>query len=268
MATTLAAGVSGVAGWEVVAASLSLVAVTVVVSWWLDLGVGRDTLVAAIRASVQLLAVGFLFRIIFESPHPTLWAVVWIVGMAALATAVVVRRAGVPVTALPLAAALAVAATTAISLGTVFGFGVLEAEPVSLVVVAGITIGNVLPAAVLAARQSVELIRDHPGQLEALLALGFDRRGALRFTRPRAARTAILPHIERTKVVGIVALPGAMTGLLLAGVEPVDAVIVQLLVMLLVLGSAAVAAATVVVVVTRSAITERLMLADWARSAR
>ena len=57
----------------------------------------------------------------------------------------------------------------------------------------------------------------------------------------------------------------AMTGLLLAGVDPIDAVIVQLLVMLLVLGTVAVSVVTVVTVITRAAVTPRLTLADWAR---
>ena len=58
-------------------------------------------------------------------------------------------------------------------------------------------------------------------------------------------RTALIPQIETTKAVGIVFLPGAMTGLILAGVDPVDAVLVQVVVMYLVL--AAVATTTVVI---------------------
>jgi putative ABC transport system permease protein len=54
-----------------------------------------------------------------------------------------------------------------------------------------------------------------------------------------ALRTALTPQIEQIKAVGLIALPGAMTGLVLAGVEPVDAVRVQLAVMYLILGSVA-----------------------------
>lgn len=55
----------------------------------------------------------------------------------------------------------------------------------------------------------------------------------------QALRTALIPQIERTKAVGIVILPGAMTGLILAGVDPTDAVLIQLAVMYLILGSVA-----------------------------
>ena len=66
-----------------------------------------------------------------------------------------------------------------------------------------------------------------------------------------ALRAALVPQIETTKAVGIVFLPGAMTGLILAGVDPLDAVLVQVVVMYLVLGSAATATTVVAIGVVR-----------------
>ena len=73
----------------------------------------------------------------------------------------------------------------------------------------------------------------------------------------------MIPQIERTKVVGLIALPGAMTGLLLAGVDPVDAVVIQLIVMYLILGAAAVCVVSVVAAVSRAAVTADLRAAPW-----
>ena len=254
---------SGVVDWPVIAASLTLVVLAGVLSWWLRLGIEWPILWSGIRAAVQLSAVGLLFTVIFDSDQATWWAWLWMVGMVVLASQVIVRRTKVPVPGLALAAGTAAGMSAGISVATVFGFGVFDFEPVTLVVIAGITIGNALPAAVLGAREAVALIQDRPGELEALLALGFGRRGATRFVAPRAALTAITPQVERTKAVGLIALPGAMTGLLLAGVDPVDAVVVQLLVMYLVLGTVALSVVTVVTAIVRSAITERLTLAPW-----
>ena len=58
-------------------------------------------------------------------------------------------------------------------------------------------------------------------------------------------RTALTPQIESTKAVGLVFLPGAMTGLILAGVKPLDAVLVQAAIMYLILGAVATTAAVV-----------------------
>ncbi|MEC7116477.1 MAG: ABC transporter permease, partial [Actinomycetota bacterium] len=67
-----------------------------------------------------------------------------------------------------------------------------------------------------------------------------------KFFAPQIIKTAITTQIERTKVVGLIALPGAMTGLLLAGIEPMDAVLLQLIVMYMILGSATITVCTIV----------------------
>ena len=123
-----------------------------------------------------------------------------------------------------------------------------------------------MPSTVLGVNQAVSMARDRIGEIEASLALGFDRGGVARQLAPRAARAALIPQIERTKVVGLIALPGAMTGLLLAGVSPVDAVIIQLVIMYLILGAAAVCVVAAVAVVCRSAVDPSMRTSSWVRS--
>ena len=74
------------------------------------------------------------------------------------------------------------------------------------------------------------------------------------------ARTALVPQIERTNVTGLIALPVAMTGLLLAGADPLDAVLIQLVVMFLVLGAVATSVTVTVVVGLRGLFTADLRL--------
>lgn len=254
---------SGSTGLPVVLASLTLILLAMGLAWWLGLGVERSLVTASLRAAVQLLAVGFIFVLIFEAPRALLFAWLWVAVMVTIATVVVVRRARHRIEGLAALALAAVSASALISVVTVFGFGVISYQPVSLVVIAGITIGNAVPSAVLGVNQAVGLSRDRRGEMEALLSLGFDRRGVVRFMGPRAARSSLIPQIERTKVVGLIALPGAMTGLLLAGVDPVEAVAVQLLVMYLVLGTAALCVVATVTAITRGAITPDLRPAEW-----
>ena len=251
--------------WSVVLASLSLVGLALGLSWWLGIGIEREVVVASARAAVQLLAVGVLFTFIFESEAALVLAITWVVVMVAVAANVIRRRAAQPIPGLAIAGFLAVTATALISIVVTFGFGVFEMEPVSLVVVAGITIGNAVPSAVLGVKQAVATARDGADEIEAALALGLGRRQVVRFMAPRAAKASIVPQVERTKVVGLIALPGAMTGLLLAGVDPIDAVIVQLVVMYLVLGAVSVAVIVVVTVIAKRALTTDLRLESWIR---
>lgn len=254
---------SSAVGWPVVLASLSLVLLALGLAWALGLRIERELIIASVRAALQLLAVGFVFALIFESTGAAYWAWMWAIGMSIVATVVVVRRAKYRIDGLALVAGTAVAGSALISIAVVFGFGVIDYGPISLVVIAGITIGNAVPSAVLGVNQSVDSCRDRIGDLEALLSLGMNRQQIVRFLAPTTARTALIPQIERTKVVGLIALPGAMTGLLLAGVEPVEAVVIQLLVMYLVLGTAAVCVIAVVTAITRSAVTTDLLIAGW-----
>ncbi|MDH3755902.1 MAG: ABC transporter permease [Acidimicrobiia bacterium] len=251
-------------GWVEMLAAVSLIALAVAISLWRRLGLERSLIEASVRAGVQLLAVGLLFTFIFDAGGARLLAWAWVVIMVLIAMVVVYRRAP-SIPGLWPAVLVAVGGSNAVALGLVFGLGVFEHEPVTVVVISGITIGNVLPAAVLAAQQLVRHFAEEQGQVEALLALGFNARDATRFIGPRAARTALVGQIERTRVVGLIALPGAMTGLLLAGVDPIDAVLVQIIVMYLILGAAAVAVTAIVWVGSRQAFTPDMRLADWTR---
>jgi putative ABC transport system permease protein len=254
---------SDATGLPVVLASLSLVLLALALAWWLGLRIERRLIEASVRAAAQLLAVGFVFFLIFEATGAIYWAWLWVGVMVGVATIVVVRRAKHRISGLVIVTVGAVLGSALISVIVTFGFDVIEYGPVSLVVIAGITIGNAVPSAVLGVNQSVGLSRARKGEIEALLSLGFDRRQIVRFMAPRAARTSLIPQVERTKVVGLIALPGAMTGLLLAGVEPVEAVAVQLLVMYLVLGTAALCVVATVAAITRGAVTSDLLVADW-----
>jgi putative ABC transport system permease protein len=164
--------------------------------------------------------------------------------MVAYAGDVARRRAPEVPRFAPLAVA-AFAGAAVVTLGVLFGLRVFPLQGRTLVPVAGMMIGNSMTAMVLVARRLVDELRDKRDEVEARLALGQPSRQAASPYLRIALRSAISPQIETTKATGLVFLPGAMTGLILAGVPPLQAVLVQAVVMFLILGS--VAATTVVV---------------------
>jgi putative ABC transport system permease protein len=119
----------------------------------------------------------------------------------------------------------------------VFGLGVFPLQARTIIPLAGMTVGNGLAATVVVARRVVAELTEKRLEIEARLALGHSGVDATRPYVRAATRTAVIPQIETTKTVGLIALPGAMTGLILAGVPPTQAVMVQVAVMYLVLGS-------------------------------
>lgn len=220
------------------ALSLLLVAVAVGLSLWRRLDLEARILWASARAIVQLLLVGFALALIIDPATPLVWSWLWIAGMTVFAADVVRRRVREISGVFPLALA-AYVASAVVTLTTLFGLGIFPLEARTLVPLGGMMIGNSMKATVLAARRVVGEVRDKSDEVEIRLALGQPYHEAARPYLAASLRTALIPQIETTKAVGLVFLPGAMTGLILAGVDPVDAVLVQAVVMFLVLGAAA-----------------------------
>ncbi len=220
------------------AASGVLVLLAVALSLRNHLGLERSLVWAAVRAAVQLLLVGVALAVVIDPDRPLILSWLWVLAMVVFAADVARRRAP-EVPGVFTLALVGFAATAVVTLGVVFGFGVFPLEGRTLVPIAGLVVGNSMNATVIAGRRIVEEVRERRLEIEARLALGQTSRLAAQPYVRRALRTALSPQIETTKAVGIVFLPGAMTGLILAGVDPVDAVMVQAVVMYLVLGAAA-----------------------------
>lgn len=247
-------------------ASLALVAVAVVITFWMRLGVEASLMWAAARAMAQLLLIGSALVFVIDPGTPLAWSWLWVVLLVTFAAYTVRRRApeapGVGVVALG-----AFAAAALVTLGIIFGFAVFPLEPRTLVPLAGMVVGNSMTATVLVARRIVGELADKRREVEVRLALGQSAEEAARPYLRAAVRTALIPQIETTKAVGIVFLPGAMTGLILAGVDPIDAVLVQVVVMYLVLGSVATTTAVVAFGMARRLFTRDHRLVPLSRPA-
>ena len=231
-------------GWTGLAGSLVLVAVAVAISFSRRLGLERSMLWASARAVTQLLLVGVALTFVLHKGRSIGYSWLWVVAMVLFAAETVRRRAR-EVPDLFVLALAAFASAGVVSLGVLFGLSVFPLESRTLIPMAGMMVGNSMTSTVLVARRVLEELRDKRDEVEARLALGLPSRDAARPYVRAALRTALIPQIETTKAVGLVFLPGAMTGLILAGVAPLDAVRVQAAVMYLVLGSTATTAAVV-----------------------
>ncbi len=231
-------------GFAGVAASLVLVAVAVALSLHQGLGIERTILWACTRAFVQLVAVGSALTLVLADDAPVALALVWVVAMVVVAAVTIARRAPEVPRLLPLGLA-AVGTATVVAHLVLFGLQIFPFEPIAIVPLSGMVVGNSLAATVNAARRVVAELAGNRTEVEARLALGHPWPVASRSYVRSAVRTALTNQIESTKTVGLIALPGAMTGLILAGVDPVDAVLVQIVVMYLILGAAATTTAIV-----------------------
>lgn len=228
--------------WAGVAASLALVALAAAIAARQRLHLAREIAIAAARAGAQLTAVGAVLLLVFT--HGGLaGAFGWLTIMVLIAGQVAARRArGLP-RALPVATA-AVAAGTAATVGTLLSLGVISPQPRVVIPVGGMVVsGAMAAAAVTLTRLREEAAAARPA-IEARLCLGMPADQAFAPHLHAALRTALIPSIDSTKTVGLISLPGAMTGLILAGVSPLTAIRYQIVVMYMLLAAATLAGFT------------------------
>jgi putative ABC transport system permease protein len=253
-------------GWGGLALSLILVAVAIGISLWRGLRLEREMLWATGRAIVQLLGTGYVLVVVIDEDQPVVLAWVWVVVMVSVA-ALTVRRRAPEIPGIGRLALAATAASAALSLLVVFGLGIYPNSGRAIVPIAGMMIGNSIGATVVAARRILAELSDRRGEVEARLALGQPWQEASKPFVRTALRTALTSQIESTKAVGLVFLPGAMTGLILAGADPVDAVLVQAALMYLILGCVATNVVVVGLGLTRRLFTPDHRLVRLARAA-
>jgi len=245
-------------------ASLVLVLVALVLSRWQGLHLTRPILWAVARAAAQLALVGLALRLVLDPEVSVWWAWLWVALMVVFAGTVIRNRAR-EVPGIAALGTLSMLSVISVSLAVVFGFGIFPIQGRTIVPLAGMMIGNSMTSCVLVGRRIVGEITERRDEIEARLALGDSWPDAARPYVRTALRTALIPQIESTKAVGLVFLPGAMTGLVLAGVDALDAVTVQLAIMYLILGSVATSVTVMALGLTRRLFTPDHRLVDLVR---
>jgi putative ABC transport system permease protein len=202
--------------------------------WLIGLRVSRDIGISILRMSIQLALVGFYLKILYNLNHPWLNGL-WILMMLLVADLSILRRAGLK------ARYFAVATFTAIASSILFSTAylvILVIQPTHyydaryIVPLAGMILGNCLQGNVIALERFYSLLRKNENEYTTFLMLGATRREAVRPYFRDAVKAAINPTIASMATMGLVSLPGMMTGQILGGSEPWLAVKYQIAIMI------------------------------------
>jgi putative ABC transport system permease protein len=238
--------------------TLGLVAVAVVLSLYQRLDLEKDIGVAVVRSFVQLAAIGYVIDYVFglESLGAVALLLAGMVGFAGWTSA---RRArGVPRAFLVAVGAVGVAAVA--TLGMLLLLKIVPPTARYLIPLGGMVIGNSMNTASLTLTRIRDDIAEQRLKLEAALALGATSRQAVSSILKTALQRAMIPLIDATKTTGIIFLPGAMVGMIIAGADPLEAVRLQIVVLYMLLGSVSIAAILVGLLSYRSFFTPRHQL--------
>ena len=226
----------------------------------LRLGLGRRLLLAAARATVQLALLGLILGLVFETEGP--WAVLGItLVMGTVAGIEAVRRGSRRVPGI-FAASVGVMLVSSFAV-TAYGLLVVIDTPGAwyapryAIPLLGMVLGNALNGIGLGLDTALEGFDEDRARVELYLAHGATRRQAAAPVLRRAARRGMIPILNAMVAVGVISVPGMMTGQLLAGEDPETAARYQLFILFAIAGGVALGTMGVVLASERLVFDER-----------
>ena len=202
--------------------------------WLLGLRLSRDIAISILRMSIQLALVGIYLKMLFELNHPWLNGL-WILMMLVVADLSILKRAGLKARYFALATFMAIASSI---LFTTAFLVILVIQPAHfydaryIVPLAGMILGNCLQGNVIALERFYSALHKNENEYATFLMLGATRWVAVLPYFRDAIKAAINPTIAGMATMGLVSLPGMMTGQILGGSEPWLAVKYQIAIMI------------------------------------
>ena len=224
---------------------------------WYGVKLVGDTLISVLRMTAQLLFVGVYLQVLFQWNNP--WInFLWIAVMVIVADASIVRSCGLHVRrfALPLAFALLVGVLVPLLL---FLIVIIRPNPVFdaryIIPIAGMILGNCLRADIVGIRGFYESILKQEKVYLTALASGANLHEAVQPFMRQALDAALRPTIATMATIGIVSLPGMMTGVILGGANPMTAIKYQIAIMLAIFAGTAITVVLAIYLTLRNSFT-------------
>lgn len=213
----------------------ALVLVALLIDYKEKLGLGKDIFIAAIRTVLQLFIIGYILSAIFKLDNGVVTSlmVLFIIFNAAY-------HAGKKNTHLEKGfkvSFIAIGMGTFLSLAILLLSGTLKWTPSQIVPITGMIASNAMTAVGVGYRTMNSKFTDQKQQIEEKLSLGATKKQATLPIIKESIKTAMSPSIDRAKTVGLVSLPGMMSGLMFAGIDPTTAIRYQIVVMFMLIST-------------------------------
>lgn len=220
------------------AAALAVVFMAAALSYTQRLRLEREMVYAISRAFLQLSIIGFVLQFIFNREN-SFWIILAYLFMVSVAGYTAGQRAKHVPRGKYIAGA-SILAGTAVTMFLLVLLNVFPFTPRYIIPVAGMMVGNAMTVTGVTMKRLRDDIRTQMNLVETALALGATPRQATHQQVKRALVIALSPVIDNAKTVGLISLPGAMTGLIMGGASPIEAIQLQIVVMNMLIGASTV----------------------------
>jgi len=219
-----------------------LILINGLLSLWLRLGLERSLLIASVRSVGQLLLIGLVLEWVFQIER---WQIVLVVlcMMTLIAGWTAASRSERRYPGLYFNTIISIWASS--WLVTAFAMFVILRDldhwyqPQYIIPMLGMVLGNTLNGISLGLNHFTSAMYNERSAVETALALGATRWEAAKAPIQEAIRTGMIPITNAMMVVGLVSLPGMMTGQIMAGAAPIEAVKYQIVILFLIAAATA-----------------------------
>ena len=205
-----------------------LIAMAATVSYQQKMRLELEILHSALRAVVQLVVVGYVLHFIFGADHPLFTGGVLL--MMLISAAINGGKRGVGIRRASWIAGISIGIGAIITLVVLLSANVLSFTPYQMIPVGGMVMSGAMVAVGLCFRQITTSFKSRQQEIQIKLALGARPMQACKAILRAALIFSLQPTIDSAKTLGIVSLPGMMTGLILAGMSPMEAIKYQIIV--------------------------------------
>lgn len=235
-----------------------LILIPIFISYKEHLGLEKEIIISIIRAIVQLVIVGYILDAIFGLQKP-IYIIILVLIMVINAAANTKKR-GAGIENVVLISFVSIVGGTVVTMIVLVVSGAIEFTPNEVIPVAGMVVSNSMVAIGLSYRNLNNAFKNRRAEVEVKLSLGADIKEASKDILRESVKLAIIPTIDSAKTLGIVSLPGMMTGLILAGTSPLIAIKFQIMVTFMILSASSVATMMATYLSYRSFFNERKQL--------
>ncbi len=193
-----------------------------------NIRIGKETTIALGRGIIQVLVMGSVLFLLLEQP---LWAAIPVLLAMQLAAASIGARRSKSIPGAWWVCARGIGLGSGVLIITMTFVGVIDWEMGAVIPVGSMIINSAMNAVALGLDRFQGEVESHAGEIDAALALGADPRVAVRRHVQAATEAALIPQINSLRSLGVVWLPGLMTGMILAGTDPIYAALYQFVVL-------------------------------------
>lgn len=238
--------------------TLIFVLVPLALSKALKLELEKDTIIATLRSIIQLLAVGYVLKFVFDAE--SFVYMLLMISLMILAATLNARKKGKAIKGITWKISITLIIVEAITQGILLGFEIVPATAQYIIPISGMLIGNSMVLSILFLNRFSAEIESSRDQIELILSLGGTPKQAIHGQLKNAIRASMIPTIESQKTIGLVQLPGMMSGQIIGGADPVQAVQFQLLIIFALLTTAALSSILIGLLSYPSLFNERMQL--------